>query len=201
MRKSKLFWPSIKVAVFLISLIPFMMLLLDTIRDQLGPNPIQALHYSLGDWALRFLCMTLAITPIRKITGCNWLSRFRRMLGLYAFFYALMHFLVYVVLDLSLSMAAFIDEVPKSPYILVGLFTFLILLILAVTSTKNMQKRLGKSWVKLHRLVYVAAIAAIVHFLWLVKSDYSEPLIYLLIMTILLGYRVLLFIKNRKSYS
>lgn len=197
MRVSKKGWIGIKIIVFLLSLSPFLLLLNDTIQDQLGANPIETLHFRLGDWALRFLCIGLALTPLKKIFHQNWLVRFRRMMGLFAFFYASMHFLVFIVLDLSLSWEAFVDEVPKSPYILVGLFTFILLIPLALTSTKAMQKRLGKHWIKLHRLVYLAGISAVVHYLWLVKSDYNEPLFYAVLMFILLGFRLLATIRTR----
>ena len=196
MRLSKKAWSGLKLIVFLLCLTPFLLLVNDTIQDQLGANPIETLHFRLGDWALRFLCIGLALTPIKKIFHLSWLIRFRRMIGLYAFFYASMHFLVYIVLDLSLSWEAFIDEVPKSPYILVGLLTYVLLIPLALTSTKSMQKRLGKNWIKLHKLVYVAGISAVVHYLWLVKSIYGEPFFYAVVMFILLGFRFLVTVKK-----
>ncbi len=197
MQLSKTSWIGIKSVVFLLSLTPFLILLYDTIQEQLGANPIETLHFSLGDWALRFLCIGLTLSPLKKLFGLSWLNRFRRMMGLFAFFYAGMHFLVYIVLDLSLSWEAFIDEVPKSPYILVGLFTFLLLVPLALTSTKGMQKRLGKYWLKLHRLVYLAGISAVVHYFWLVKSDYNEPIFYASIMFIVLIMRLFGWVKKK----
>lgn len=197
MRLSKKVWISIKLSVFLLCLTPFLLLVSDTIQDQLGANPIETLHFRLGDWALRFLCIGLALTPIKKLFHLTWLIRFRRMIGLYAFFYASMHFLVFIVLDLSLSWAAFIDEVPKSPYILVGLLTYTLLIPLAFTSTKRMQKRLGKNWITLHRLVYIAGTSAVIHYLWLVKSIYGEPLFYACVMFVLLGFRLLNFLRLR----
>ncbi|NOQ63337.1 MAG: sulfoxide reductase heme-binding subunit YedZ, partial [Methyloprofundus sp.] len=149
------------------------------------------------DWALRFLCIGLGLTPLKKWLKQSWPLRFRRMMGLYAYFYASLHFLVYVVLDLSFSWENFVDEVPQSPYILVGLFCYLILTALAVTSTKGMQKRLKKRWGQLHKLVYIAAIAAVVHYLWLVKSDLSTPLLYASVVLILLVLR--LPVKTRRS--
>ncbi len=197
MRLSKTSWAAIKIMVFCLCLTPFLFLVNDTIQDRLGANPIETLHFRLGDWALRFLCIGLAISPARKIFHLSWLMRFRRMIGLYAFFYASMHFLVFIVLDLSLSWEAFIDEVPKSPYILVGLFTYMLLIPLALTSFKVMQKRLGKNWVTLHKLVYLAGISAVVHYLWLVKSIYGEPLFYAAVMVVLLGYRLIAFLRLR----
>ncbi len=182
--------------VFFISLIPFLWLAADTVTDNLGSNPIETLHFRLGDWALRFLCITLALTPIKLLTGKNWPLRYRRMMGLYSFFYAALHFLVYIGLDLSLSWEQFVDEIPQSPYILVGLFTFLILSILAATSSKSMQRRLGKNWKKLHRLIYLAAGSAVIHYFWLVKADYREPLFYAAIVALLLSVRVIYALKN-----
>jgi sulfoxide reductase heme-binding subunit YedZ len=187
----------VKAFVFAMSLLPFLLLINDAVNDQLGPNPIEALHFGLGDWALRFLCITLALTPIKIITGHNKPMRYRRMMGLFTFFYASMHLLVFVVLDLSLSWDAFKDEVPKSPYILMGLLTYLLLVPLALTSTKTMQKWLGGNWVKLHRLVYVAGPTALVHYFWLVKKDYSEPLVYAMLIGVLLGIRVVAYYSKR----
>ena len=176
--------------VFTLSLMPFLELVYRTITDQLGANPIESLHFSLGDWALRFLCLGLMITPFKKITGFKGVMRFRRMMGLFAFFYASLHFLVYIGLDLEFSMEQFADEVPKSPYILVGLLTYGLLIPLALTSTKAMQKRLGRHWKKLHRLVYLAAVLAVVHYLWLVKLDLTQPLLYGGLVLILLNFRI-----------
>lgn len=184
------------MTVFVLSLAPFLLLVNDTLQDQLGANPIETLHFTLGDWALRFLCMSLALTPLKKLLHQSWPIRLRRMLGLFAYFYACLHFLVYIALDLSFSWENFIDEVPQSPYILVGLFTFILLTPLALTSTKAMQKRLAKRWIQLHKLVYLAAISAVIHYLWLVKSDLSEPLFYAAIISILLGFRLLIYFKK-----
>ncbi len=188
--RGKNVWAIVKILFFTACLSPFLSLLYDTLNNQLGANPIETLHFRLGDWALRFLCLGLAITPLKRITGFKDLIRFRRMTGLFAFFYASLHFLVYVVLDLSFSLELFIDEVPESPYIIIGLLTYCLLIPLAVTSTKGMQKRLGKKWRQLHKLVYFAAILAVVHYLWLVKSAFTEPLIYAGVVFVLLGFRV-----------
>ena len=197
MRLAKKSWVLIKMSVFFLCLSPFLLLLNDTVQDQLGANPIEALHFRLGDWALRFLCIGLALSPLKKGLKQSWPIRFRRMMGLFAFFYASLHFAVYIILDLSLSWETFIDEVPQSPYILVGLFSYLLLIPLAVTSTKAMQKRLGKHWVQLHKLVYIAAISAVIHYLWLVKSDLSEPIFYASIVSILLFSRVFGLLRGR----
>lgn len=183
--------PFIKAIIFFLSLTPFFLLVNDAILNQLGANPIETLHFRLGDWALRFLCIGLALSPLKKLLHQSWPIRFRRMIGLFTFFYATLHFLVYIVLDLSFSWELFADEVPKSPYILVGLFTFILLIPLALTSTTAMQKRLGKFWITLHKLVYLAGISAVVHYFWLVKSNYAEPLFYAAIIFFLLGFRLI----------
>lgn len=192
-------WVIIKSAVFITCLLPFIALCMDTWQDKLGANPIETLHFTLGDWALRFLCLTLVITPYRQLTGQVWVNRFRRMFGLYAFFYASMHLLVYIALDLSFSWEAFQDEIKESPYILLGLTTFVLLLPLAVTSTQHMQKRLAKNWKKLHRLIYLAAITAVLHYILLTKSDLNEPLIYANLVFVLLVYRIARFLKSKHS--
>ncbi|MGZ5622904.1 MAG: sulfite oxidase heme-binding subunit YedZ [Methylobacter sp.] len=188
---------AVRIGVFLLSLLPFLLLVNEGINGRLGANPIETLHFGFGDWALRFLCISLALTPIKIITGQNKFVRFKRMMGLYAFFYASLHLLVFIVLDLSLSWEAFKDEVPKSPYILMGLLTYLLLLPLAVTSTNKMQKRLGRNWGKLHRLVYLAGITAVVHYLWLVKKDTTEPLIYAVVISVLLAIRVIAYYRKK----
>ncbi len=200
-------WAAIKIMIFLLSLMPFLLMVNDAINDRLGANPIETLHFGFGDWTLRFLCISLALTPIKMVTGRVWPMRFRRMMGLFTFFYASLHFLVYILLDLSLSWEVFKDEVPKSPYILMGLLTYLLLIPLAVTSTKNMQKRLGRNWLKLHRLVYLAGLTALLHYFWLVKADYTEPLIYAGVIGILLTIRTAVycwkkrFINNREIHK
>lgn len=198
MRYSKKTWVLIKIIIFLLCLSPFLLLVNALMQDQLGANPIQTLHFSLGDWALRLLCIGLALTPLKRLLKQSWCTRLRRMIGLFTFFYASMHFLVYIVLDLSLSWEELIDEVPKSPYILVGLFTYLLLIPLALTSTKAMQKRLGKYWIQLHKLVYVAGVSAVIHYLWLVKSDLREPLFYACLVLILLAYRLLYYLQQKR---
>ena len=189
----------LKALVVLLGLVPALLLLRDTLNDQLGANPIQTLHFRLGDWALRFLLLGLALTPIKIITKQAWPLRYRRIMGLLAFFYASLHVLVYVALDLSWSWTAFMDEVPKSPYILVGLLTYLLLIPLAITSTKHFKKRLGKRWLSLHKLVYVAVLTACLHYLWLVKLDISQPLLYLGLLTVLLSIRVVNFFRNKNA--
>ncbi|MDI1292760.1 MAG: sulfoxide reductase heme-binding subunit YedZ [Methylobacter sp.] len=194
-------WVSVKVIIFSLSLLPFGLLVNDAINDRLGANPIETLHFAFGDWALRFLCIGLALTPIKIITGQSWPMRFRRMIGLFVFFYASLHLLIFIALDLSLSWAAFKDEVPKSPYILMGLLTYALLIPLAVTSTKNMQKRLGRNWIKLHRLIYIAGLTALIHYFWLVKADYTESLIYAVVISILLAIRIIVHCRKTRKLS
>ena len=187
----------LKALLIFLGLVPALLLLQATLNDQLGANPIQTLHFRLGDWALRFLLLGLALTPIKIITKQAWPLRYRRILGLLAFFYASLHVLVYVVLDLSGSWTAFVDEVPKSPYILLGLLSYILLVPLAVTSTKYFQRRLAKRWFVLHSLVYFAALSACLHYMWLVKLDISLPLLYMGLLVILLSIRVVNFYRNR----
>jgi methionine sulfoxide reductase heme-binding subunit len=180
----------IKPAIFVVALFPLAWIIYLTVNNDLGANPIETLNRYTGDWVLRFLMITLAVTPLRKLTGWNALLRYRRMLGLFAFFYVCLHFLSYAWLDQNFVLADIIKDVIKRPYITVGFASFLMLIPLAVTSTNAMVRRLGaKRWQKLHRLVYAIGIGGVVHFLWLVKSDIREPLVYAVILTLLLGYR------------
>jgi len=156
----------------------------------LGANPIEELLHELGRWGLKFLLITLSITPLRRWTGWNWLLRFRRMLGLFAFFYILLHFTTYAVLDQGLELALIIEDVIERPYITLGMAGLLMLLPLALTSTKGMMRRLGRRWQKLHRLVYLIAIAGVWHFYWQVKLDTLDAIVYALILALLLGTRV-----------
>ncbi len=176
--------------VFIACLLPFFCLLIDTLLGRLGANPVETLHFRTGDWTLRFLCLTLALRPARVLSGQNWPLRFRRMVGLFTFFYATLHMLVYVALDQSFSWAQIRDEIPETPYVIVGLLAYLLLTPLALTSTKKMQRRLGRNWKKLHSLIYGAALLALGHYFWLVKKDYSEPLFYTILILLLLGFRV-----------
>ena len=156
----------------------------------LGANPIETLLHRLGIWGLNFLLITLAITPLRYISGWNWLIRFRRMLGLFAFFYVFLHFLVYAGLDQRFDLHAIFEDIAERPYITIG-FTALVLLIpLAVTSTNGMMRRLGSRWKKLHRMVYGIAILGVWHFYWQVKLDTLEAVLYAGALAILLGYRL-----------
>ncbi len=159
-------------------------------EDALGADPVAEIEHRLGLWALRLLMATLAITPLRQLTGLNQLVRFRRMLGLYAFFYACLHFSAYLVLDLRGYWTQVFEDIVKRPYITVGFLAWLLLVPLAITSTSGWIRRLGRRWVRLHKLVYVVGILAVLHFWWLVKSDIREPALYAAIAAALLGWRI-----------
>jgi sulfoxide reductase heme-binding subunit YedZ len=190
---SKAFYRLTKPVVFALCLSPFAYLLAQLfgwMGASLGANPVEALLHELGVWGLRFLLLSLAITPLRRWTGLNWLIRFRRMLGLFAFFYVVLHFLVYAVLDQGLDFGAIIEDIIKRPYITLGMTALLLLMPLAATSTLAMMRRLGKNWQKLHRLVYVIGVLAVWHFYWQVKLDTLEASLYVLILVVLLFTRI-----------
>ena len=168
----------LKTIFFLLALLPFSLLLLRGWNNDLGANPIETITDFTGIWTLRFLVITLAISPLRKLTGQAVLIRFRRMAGLFTFFYASMHFLTYIWLDQYFDWPFIIKDIAEHPYVIVGFTTFLILFSLAITSPRFMVRKLGENWKKLHRLIYPAAFLASFHFLWLVKSDIREPLLY-----------------------
>lgn len=187
-----------KVAVFLLCLIPLGLLVWKGLNDALGANPIEVVTRSTGLWTLTFLAITLAVTPLRKLTRQPWLIRFRRMLGLFAFFYGTLHFLTYVWLDQFFDVHSMTKDVVKRPFITVGFSAFVLLIPLAATSTRKMIQRLGgRRWQLLHRLTYVSATAGVVHFLWLVKRDKTQPSIYAAILAVLLGYRAIVWLWPR----
>lgn len=180
-----------KPILFIAALMPLAFLIYRVLTNDLGANPIETINRYTGDWVLRLLLITLAVTPLRRLTGWNGLLRYRRMLGLFAFFYACLHFLSYAWLDQYFVLADIIKDVIKRPYITVGFASFLMLIPLAATSTNAMIRRLGaKRWQQLHRLVYLIGIGGVVHFLWLVKSDIREPLVYGAMLALLLGFRL-----------
>jgi sulfoxide reductase heme-binding subunit YedZ len=184
--------------VFLGCLSPGVGLVRDTFQGQLGVNPVETLLHETGRTALAILFVTLAVTPIRRLTGWNRIQRVRRMLGVWSFVYALSHFLIYVVFNHVGDVRAIIDDVVERPFIFMGMLTFVILLALAATSTNGMIRRLGRRWQSLHRLVYVAAIAATIHFAWGQKADIREPLIWGAGLTALLGIRVVWAVRRRQ---
>lgn len=189
-----------KPAVFVLCLIPFGVLLWRIAVDDLGANPIETINRYTGDWTLRFLLITLAVTPMRRIFGWTVPMRFRRMLGLFAFFYVCMHFLSYAWLDQFFRIEEIVKDIVKRPYITLGFTSFLLLIPLAVTSTDAMVRRLGaRRWLGLHRLVYVAAVGGVAHFIWMVKSNYREPLVYAALLAVLLGARLLWFARNTRA--
>lgn len=182
-----------KLVVLINSLIPLTLLLVDLYRDRVGPNPLEFATRTTGMLTLVFLCLTLAVTPLRKIFGINSIVKFRRMLGLFAFFYGALHLLTYVWFDRQFRLLSVVQDVGQRPFILAGMTAFVLMMPLALTSTNRMVKRLGgKRWARLHRLVYLAGIAGVVHFWMLVKSDTRLPFTFAFIVLFLLGYRLLL---------
>ena len=181
---------AVKPFVFAACLAPLAWLAWDTMQGTLGPDPVAALEHRSGLWALRLLLLTLAVTPLRRFTGWHKAVRFRRMLGLFAFFYASVHLTIYVVVDLGGFWSQLFEEIVKRPYITVGFAAWLMLVPLALTSTQGMMRRLGRRWQLLHRLVYPAALCGVLHFLWLVKADHREPALYVGIFTVLMLLRM-----------
>jgi len=180
-----------KIVVFLACLAPLALLGRDAYNGHLGANPIEKITHSTGDWTLIFLLMTLAVTPVRKLTKQLWLVRFRRMLGLFAFFYGSLHLTTYVWLDKFFDVHEMLADIAKRKFITAGMTAFFLMLPLAVTSTKGWIRRMGgRNWNLLHRLIYLSAIAGVVHYIWLVKADLRKPLQYALVLALLLGYRV-----------
>ena len=179
-----------KPLLVLLALLPLALLVLAAVHNTLGPDPVSQLEKRTGIWALRLLLLTLAITPLRRFTGWNWLIRYRRMLGLFTFFYASVHLTVYLVIDLGGFWSQIFAEIAKKPYITVGFAAWLLLIPLAVTSTRGMMRRLGRRWGQLHKLVYVIGVLAILHFVWQVKFGQTiavrEPVVYAAILAALL---------------
>ncbi len=165
----------------------------------LGANPVEELINRNGQWGLRFLLITLAVTPVRRITGVYWLVRFRRMLGLFAFFYLALHFISYAFIDQRLAVGPIVEDVIERPFITLGMLGLLLLVPLAVTSTDAMIRRLGRRWQALHRLVYPVAVLGVWHYWWQVKQDIREPLIYAGILAVLLGYRIWFARRRRRA--
>lgn len=185
-------WIAAQAAVVAAGLVPLALLLADALGDRLGANPIEAITHRTGDWTIRLLLTTLAVTPLRRLTGINQLIRVRRTVGLLAFSYACLHFLTYIVLDQFFEWRAIGEDITKRPYILAGFTSFLLLIPLAVTSTRAAIRRLGgRRWNALHRLVYVAGAGGVLHYLWLVKGDQLTPVYYGTGLIALLGARLL----------
>jgi sulfoxide reductase heme-binding subunit YedZ len=191
----------IKPPVFLLCLAPAANLAWQGFHDGLGPNPIEAITHSTGTWTLTFLCVTLTMTPLRKLLHQNIFVRLRRMFGLFAFFYGCLHFTTYIWLDQFFDVHSMIKDVYKRPFITAGFTAFVLMIPLALTSTAGMIRRLGgRRWRILHRLIYVSAIAGVVHYYWLVKSDITVPVRFAVVVAILLGYRVVAYaLEKRKA--
>ena len=187
-----------KLLIFINALVPLAMLVWDATNGRLGANPVEFFLRTTGVLTLIFLLVTLAVTPLRKIFGWNGLVKFRRMLGLFSFFYGFLHLITYSIFDKSLSVPAIVGDIWQRPFIAVGMLAFFLLIPLAATSTNGMIKRLGgKNWARLHKLTYLVAILGVVHFWMIVKSDISYPILFGLVLAFLLGYRI--FANQQKS--
>ena len=181
----------LQAGVVALGLVPLAWLAADAFGDRLGANPIEEITHRTGDWTIRFLLATLAVTPLRRLTGWNWLIKFRRTIGLIAFSYATVHFLIYIGLDQGFAFAYIGEDIAKRPYITVGFTAFVFLIPLAITSTQGWVRRLGgKRWNALHRLVYVSAAGGVLHYLWLVKGDQVTPVYYAAVLVLLLALRI-----------
>jgi len=189
LRQVRLVW---KPVVFLLCLTPAALVITDAfeLTGGLGANPIEAILDRFGNWGIRFIMITLTVTPLRRLTGWNWLQRFRRMFGLFTFFYILMHFLTWLILDQELLLSAIAEDIFERPFITLGFTALLLLTAMAVTSTSGMRRRLGRRWDKLHYGAYAVAVLGVWHYWWQVKQDILEPLIYAAIAATLLGYRI-----------
>lgn len=181
---------AIKAAVFVAALLPLARLVAGAFAGTLGTNPIETITRSTGTWTLVFLCITLAVTPVKRMTSMSWLLRLRRMLGLFTFFYACAHFTTFVWFDHWFDAQEIIKDIVKRPFVTVGFAAFLLLIPLALTSTDAMMRRLGRRWGKLHRLIYLIAVLGVVHYWWLVKRDLTQPLIYSIVVALLLLLRL-----------
>jgi sulfoxide reductase heme-binding subunit YedZ len=187
----------IKVAVFLLCLVPAGLLVRAFLTGSLGFNPAETIQLETGRWALKFLLISLAVTPVRRLTGWNHVIQYRRMLGLFAFFYATLHFLSYWAFDLVFAFGAMAGDILKRPFIAIGFAAFVLMVPLALTSTKGWIRRLGRKWALLHRLAYGAAICAVIHFAWKVKVFTGDPVIYAVILAGLLGFRLIWYLKTK----
>lgn len=201
-RRHPLLHPAAKPLLLLLCCLPLAWLVWGAVANTLGPNPAEALIRSTGDWTLRFLCITLAVTPLRQIIGWPAIARFRRMLGLFAFFYGMLHFLSYAWLDMGLDLQAIVDDIPKRPFALVGLLALLLMVPLAATSFNRAIKALGAArWQGLHKLIYASVLLGLLHFFWMraSKNDLAEVGIYAVVIGLLLGWRVHQALKARRA--
>ena len=191
----------VKLVIFLLALLPLLRLIERGVHDNLSANPLEFITRATGDWAMYFLCLTLLITPLRRLTQMSWLLRLRRLLGLYVFFYAVLHFLCFIWFDHFFDLEEIGKDILKRPFIAVG-FTALVLLVpLVVTSTDRMMRQLGRWWGRLHRLIYVVALLAVLHFWWMKsgKNNLQEPMIIALVMILLLGSRLVFLWRSRRT--
>ncbi len=197
LRQIRLIW---KPAIFLLCLVPATLVITDAfeITGQLGTNPIEEIQDRFGIWAIRFTMITLSVTPLRHLTGWNWLIRFRRMFGLFTFFYVLMHFLAWLILDQSLLLSAIAEDLTERPFITIGFTALVLLLALAVTSTNGMRRRMGRRWQKLHYSVYMIGLLGVWHYWWQGKKDANDAQIYAVILAVLLGLRIWWKLRQKK---
>ena len=197
LRQIRLIW---KPVVFLLCLVPAALVVTDAfeITGRLGANPIEEIQDRFGIWAIRFIMITLAVTPLRHLTGWNWLLRFRRMLGLFTFFYVLMHFLTWLILDQSLLLSAIAEDLTERPFITIGFTAFVLLTAMAVTSTNGIRRRMGRRWQKLHYSVYVVGLLGVWHYWWQGKQDANDAQIYAVILAVLLGFRIWWKLRQKK---
>jgi sulfoxide reductase heme-binding subunit YedZ len=189
----------LKPIVFLACLLPLASLGLRAVEGRMGANPIERITHQTGWWTLAFLLGSLAITPLRRLSKVLWLVQYRRMIGLFAFFYGTLHMLTYVWLDQFFDVRAMVHDIGKRPFITMGSLAYLSMIPLALTSTKWSIRKLGKKWQTLHRLAYVAAVAGVIHFLWLVKKDKSEPATFAIVLGVLFAIRIWFIIQERRS--
>jgi len=187
----------LKPLVWLLCLLPLALLLWDAAHHQLGANPILEVTHRTGQTTLILLLVTLAVTPLKRITKVFWLIQYRRLLGLFAFFYCCLHLLTWVVLDQFFDVSAMLHDIAKRPFITMGMLGWALMVPLTITSTQGSIRRLGKKWALLHRLTYVCAAAGVIHFYWLVKKDVSEPLQYAAVLAVLMGYRLVYYLRDR----
>jgi methionine sulfoxide reductase heme-binding subunit len=190
-----------KIVVFIAALVPQAMLVRGALTGTLGVNPAETIQLETGRWALKFLLLSLAVTPVRRLTGWNVLIRFRRMLGLFAFFYGFCHFMSYWSFDLNFAFSAMVGDVLKRPFIALGFAAFVLMVPLAATSTKGWIRRMGKRWAQLHRLAYLSAILAVLHFAFKVKVFSGDPVWYAVVAAVLLGARVIQFFSRRQIFT
>ncbi len=188
-----------KPLFFISCLLPFVWIIVNAFMGDLGANPVETITHQTGDWALRFLILTLALTPLKNLTGNSQFIRFRRMTGLFVYFYAFLHFSIWFLADHSLDFFSMYEDILKRPYITVGFIAFILLTPLAITSNRWSIGKLGKRWKLLHKLVYPILLLAVVHYLWLVKADYLEPIIYAVVAVIVLGLRLKPFIYTGRT--